>query len=395
MKPIMLKPQGVKLTGRGESGDGDFGQSVALSGNGDTALIGGDQDDYDEHGAVWAFTRSGAAWTQQGAKLTANGEVFNGGFGFSVALSTNGNTALISAPDGNGDGAVWVFTRSGSTWTQGVKLTGSGETGNAGFGESMALSTSGNTALIAGAGNDGGSGAVWVFTRSGSTWTQQGPKLTGSDENAAGGSVNFGTSVALSGDGNTALVGGGGDNNNTGAVWVFTRSGSTWTQQGRKLTVIGEPSGGEFGSRVALSADGSTALIGDYVQGHGAVWVFTRSGSTWTQGTKLTGTGSTSGDIAFGFSVALSADGDTALVGATNSFTNNTGAAWVFTRSGSSWTRGERLIAAGETGGGHFGSSVALSTDGNTAMVGAPDDSPPKNNPLFNGIGAAWVFDNE
>ena len=107
----------------------------------------------------------------------------------------------------------------------------------------MALSGDGNTALVGGFGDthgDNSVGAAWVFTRSGTTWTQQGAKLVGT---GAAGDADQGTSVALSGDGNTALVGGPSDNthgyNSVGAAWVFTRSGKTWTQQGRKLVGTG------------------------------------------------------------------------------------------------------------------------------------------------------------
>ena len=161
---------------------------------------------------------------------------------------------------------------------QGEKLTGSGETGTFGdFGYSVALSADGNTALIGGWADNNYVGAAWVFTRSGEAWTQQGSKLTGSGETGQG---RFGSSVALSGDGTTALIGGDGDNGVVGAAWVFTRSGSTWTQQGSKLTGSGETGQGYFGLSVALSADGNTALIGGYYDngGVGAAWVFTRSG---------------------------------------------------------------------------------------------------------------------
>src|SRR5207248_1204155 len=119
-------------------------------------------------------------------------------------------------------GAAWVFTRSGSVWTQQAKLTGTGEVGAGTVGVSVALSADGNTALLGGYSDDGGVGAAWVFTRSGATWTQQGQKLTGAGEVEAGA---FGISVALSADGNTALIGGYLDSERTGAAWVFTRSG--------------------------------------------------------------------------------------------------------------------------------------------------------------------------
>src|SRR5207253_1528418 len=141
---------------------------------------------------------------------------------------------------------------------QGEKLIGDGEVEAGYFGWSVALSADGNTALVAGPADNNGVGAVWVFTRSGDTWTQQGEKLTASGEIGAG---RFGGKLALSADGNTALVGAAADNDDVGAAWVFTRSGETWTQQGEKLTGGGEVGTGRFGGSVALSADGNTALV--------------------------------------------------------------------------------------------------------------------------------------
>ena len=148
----------------------------------------------------------------------------------------------------------------------------------------MALSGDGDTALIGGPDDAGHTGAAWVFTRSGSTWTQQGAKLTGRGETGLG---TFGWSVALSADGNTALIGARGDNTGQGAAWLFTRSGSTWTEQGAKLTGRGETGPGLFGTSVALSANASTALIGaqDNAANAGAAWVFQASSSA-KDGTK-------------------------------------------------------------------------------------------------------------
>ena len=381
--------QGGKLPDPGRHGSLDeFGTSVALSADGNTALVGAPRDN-ENVGAVWVFTRSGETWSRQGGKLTGTGEIEGGWFGDRVALSADGNTALIGGPqDHHNVGAAWVFTRSGSTWTQqGAKLTGAGETTGEGFfGESVALSGNGETALIGGPRDNNDAGAAWVFTRSGSTWTQQGSKLTGKEETAQG---NFGTSVALSEDGNTALIGAGligGIGTSEAAAWAFTRSGETWTQQGVKLTGTGEVGEGHFGLGVALSAKGETALIGGPWDNSyaGAAWVFTRSGSTWSQqGAKLTGTGQTGGGQ-LGYSVALSADGNTAVVG--GPYDNGwQGAAWVFTRSGETWSQqGGKLTGAGEVGEGQFGTSVALSADGNTALIGGPRDN--------GAVGAAWVF---
>ena len=217
--PLLIDPfiqQGAKLTGANESGSGLFGSSVAVSGDGGTALVGGFDDG--AFGAAWIFTRADGTWTQQGPKLTADACDC---FGVSVALSWDGSTALIGAPATNGRRGGGVrFVRSGGTWSrQGSALAGTGGSGQSTSGSSVALSGDGNTALI-GAFNDNHIvGAAWVFTRSGSTWTQRGPKLVGPGESGPG---NFGTSVALSGDGGTALIGGNGDSDSAGAAWVFT-----------------------------------------------------------------------------------------------------------------------------------------------------------------------------
>jgi uncharacterized protein YjbI with pentapeptide repeats len=386
--PLRIDPliqQGAKLTATDESGAGQFGFSVALSGDGGTAVVGGDQDDGGS-GAVWVFTRTDGTWSQQGPKLTASDESGRDAFGFSVALSWDGDTALIGTPVDNGFvGAAWVFARSGTTWTQqGPKLT-SGQSGQQAFGASVALSGDGTTALVGASGDDDNVGAAWVFTRSGATWSRQGPKLTVSDESGPI-SGRFGSSVALSGDGSTALIGGWFDGEEAGAAWVFVRSAGTWTQQGPKLTAPGF--GGDFGYSVALSLDGDTALIGspqiNAGEGAGAAWAFTRSGTTWSQQGPMLAPTDETGQGHFGDSVALSGDGRAALIGAAAD-AGNVGAAWMFARSGSTWTQqGAKLAASDESGQGALGSSVALSSDGSTALVGAPSDN--------GNVGAAWAF---
>ena len=396
--------QGGKLSaspneelGEGESGGrGEVGFAVALSSEGNTALVGG-PGYKNTAGAAWVFTRTGSTWTQQ-AKLVAPAaeEGAGGVFGTSVALSAEGNTALIGAPENNGGvGTAFVFTRTSGTWTQqGKGLTGGGEGSSGQFGRSVALSAEGNTALIGGPTNNPGvgnfihAGAAWVFTRTSGVWTQQGEKLVGQGQGEETGEGEFGFSVALSANGNTALIGARGDNSFIGAAWVFTRSGSTWTLQSTKLTGSAESGTGEFGEAVALSSEGNIALIGGPgdSEGVGAAWVFVRSGSTWTQqGTKLTGSGE-SGSGAFGEAVALSAEGTTALIGGPDDH-EGVGAAWLFTRSGATWSQlGEKLVGGGEIRSGRFGFSVALSAEGNTALIGGRGDN--------GGVGALWVFAN-
>jgi hypothetical protein len=386
--PLRIDPflqQGPKLTGSEELGPGKLGGSVALSADGNTALIGGSEDNGGA-GAAWVFTRSGTTWTQQGPKLTGGEAVGKAHFGFGVALAADGNTALIG---GGGDnlekGAVWVFTRSEGAWTQqGPKLVGgSEEKGKGHLGFRVALSADGNTALAGAPGDNANAGAAWVFVQTGGTWEQQGPKLTGAGESGNG---EFGIGVALAADGNTALIGGAGDNEEVGAAWAYVRSGTTWEAQGSKLTGGGESGKGHFGFNVTLSEDGNTALIGGGSDNEefGAAWAFVRTGTTWEQqGAKLTGGGET-GKGHFGVSVRLSADGNTALIGGVTD-SNEVGAAWVFTRAGTSWTQqGTKLTGSGESGKALFGNSVALSADASTAVIGGPKDNLE--------MGAAWVF---
>ncbi len=377
--------QGGKLVGTGGVGATQWqGYFVALSPDGNTALVGGRYDNI-LAGAAWVYTRIGNTWTQQGPKLVGTGAVGNAGQGCGVALSSDGNTALIGgANDNTGAGAAWVFTRTGNTWTQqGPKLVGTGAVGNAFQGYAVALSSDGNTAILGGYQDNANAGAAWVFTRTGNTWTQQGSKLFGT---GAIGSAQQGVSVALSSDGNTAITGAWYDNIRAGAAWVFTRTGNTWTQQGSKLFGTGAIGNANQGYAVALSSNGNTALLGGYSDNTnaGAAWIFTRVGNTWTQqGPKLFGSGAV-GNAWQGISVALSSDGNTALVGGYHD-NADAGAAWAFTRIGNTWfQQGAKLFGTGAVGNAQQGNSVALSSNGNTALSGAASDNI--------GEGATWVF---
>jgi hypothetical protein len=364
-----FQQQGILLFGEGGSGT----HSLALSADGTTALVG-EPTDNGAVGTVLVFVRSAGAWSQQG-QLVGSGSVGSSQQGWSVALSADGNTALVGGPgDSQSVGAAWVFTRSGGVWTeQGGKLTGSDAVGSAHQGMSVGLSADGNTAIFGGQGDQNNTGAAWVFTRTGSVWTQQGAKLVGS---GAAGTAEQGWSVALSGDGNTAIVGGWTDNGSAGAAWAFARSAGTWSQQGSKL--VGSDASGQshLGWSTALSSDGNTALLGGFNDNQlaGAAWVFTRSGSTWTQqGSKLTETGSV-GPAELGWSVALSANGQTALVGGASD-SGGVGAAWVFNRSTSTWSQqANKLLGTPSAETLNQGWSTALSGDGYTALVGTSNN---------------------
>ncbi|MCX6303927.1 MAG: T9SS type A sorting domain-containing protein [Bacteroidetes bacterium] len=376
--------QGSKLVGTGGGAESFQGSSVAISADGNTAVVGGIYDS-SQQGAVWVFTRNAGAWTQQGPKLTGTGGA--GDFvyqGYSVAISSDGNTVIESGWRDNTDtGAVWIFTRSAGTWTQqGSKLVGSGAVGGQILqGTSVAISSDGNTALVGGSG-DGGTGAVWVFTRSGDTWTQHGSKLVGT---GGVGPTNQGASLAISADGSTFVTGATIDNGYLGAVWIFTKSGSDWVQQGTKLVGSESIDASQQGSSVAISSDGNTVIIGgpgDFMN-EGAVWVFVRSGGVWAQqGPKLYAEGSTS-PILVGRSVAISPDGNTAIVSSPGSG-GSVGKVWIFNRRAGVWTKEDSpLVGTGAVGAARQGWSVAISSDGTVIESGPYDNG---------GAGAFWAF---
>jgi hypothetical protein len=179
-------------------------------------------------------------------------------------------------------------------------------------------------------------------------FTQQGPKLVGT---GAVGDASQGNSVSLAGDGNTAIMGGPADNGSVGAAWVFTRAGGVWSQQA-ELVATDAVCLAEQGSSVSLSDDGNTAIVGGPFDNNavGAAWVFTRSGGVWSQQAKLVGTGAVGPLPAEqGFSVSLSGDGNTALVGGVTD-NNSAGAAWVFTLSGGVWGQQAKLVGTGAIG---------------------------------------------
>ena len=387
-----------------------FGRSVALSSDGNTLAVGavgessnatgidGDQANNaaPAAGAVYVYTRSGNGWLQQ-AYVKAPNTGAGDQFGFSVALSSDGNTLAVGAHNedsgatgigGNqGDdcgavapancatdsGAVYVYTRSGSTWTLQAYLkapnTGAGDQ----FGYALGLSADGST-LAVGAYNEdsnakgiGGnpvddcaagvatncasnSGAAYVYTRSGSTWAPQVTYLKASNTEAVD---QFGIAVALSGDGNTLAVG-----------------------------AINE----------ASSAKGTMATVADQANNGapfaGATYVYTRSGGTWSQQAYVKATNTNAVDK-FGSSVALSNDGNTLAVGAVGEASNATdvdrdqtnndaafsGAVYVYTRTGGIWTPRAYVKASNTEAADQFGFAVALSSDGNTLAVGAVNEA--------------------
>ena len=369
------------LASDGEENDW-FSFSVSVSGT--TALIGApnDNDMGDYAGSAYVYTLMGSTWMEQEKLLAYDGEEMNT-FGDAVCL--DGDTAIVGAPydwdNGVDSGSAYVFFRSGESWTMEAKLLASDGAGEDHF--SLAVAVSGDTVLIGAPGDDDNgtdSGSAYVFNRIGNTWTQQ-AKLDAQDASAGD---NFGKALALSGD--TALIGAYYDDNNgvdAGSAYVFTRTGDTWTQQAKLLAADGTEND-NFGDSVSL--DGATALVGATRDNSftGAAYVFVRTEETWTQQAKLLATDAQTYKY-FGQSVAL--DSDTALIGAPDDSETafRSGAAYVFERTGNTWTQQAKLLASDGEEYDLFGNDVALS--GNIGMIGTPWESE-------NGFwaGCAYVF---
>jgi hypothetical protein len=395
---VIPDTQMAKLLASDGAASDYFGESVSISANGSTAIVGAAGDD-NYKGSAYVFTRSGSIWSQQ-AKLVASDGAGSDYFGNSVSISADGNTAIVGARgDDTNKGSVYVFTRSGSTWSQQSKLLANDGDYNDYFGHSVSISADGNTAIIGAYTDDSSRGSAYIFTRNGTTWSQQ-AKLLASD---GVGSDYFGYSVSISADGNTAVVGAHADDSpevNKGSAYVFTRSGSTWGQQAKLLANDGV-AGDYFGISVSISADGNTAIVGAFGDngGTGSAYIFTRSGSTWSQQAKLLSNDGIGYDR-FGISVSISADGNTAVVGAYVAdipYTlTDSGSAYIFTRSGSVWVQQIRLLASDGAMSDYFGRSVSISADGSTAIVGANGDDSPEYDRgsayIFSGTVAATIY---
>jgi hypothetical protein len=393
---------GKLVASDGDKGD-EFGASVAVSADGTTAVVGA-YDDEDPSGtpvgSTYVFERADGTWNQR-AKLVSEDGDEEDRFGSSVAVSADGTTILVGAPgdeDPNGDesGSVYVFEPTNGTWDQQAKLVPDDGDENDLFGLSVALSDDGKSALV-GAYDELDSGSAYIFSHSGENWRQE-AKLT-PEESVPG--DNFGSSVALSADGTTAIVGR--FENITDsldsyfAVQVFERAGGTWSRQ-TEIVPDNSKNKNAFGHSVALSGDGTTALIGSNSNnnpngtGAGLVYVFTQSGNTWLQSTKLLSEDGDEDDL-FGSSIGVSADGTTAVIGARgDEDPNGTGAgsAYLFKQSNGNWNQQRKLVPDDGGESDEFGGSVSVSADSTTAIIGATGVWKPDEDEDF--AGAAYSF---
>lgn len=366
----------AKLTANDGTAESFLGQRVGISGNTAIAFA---------QSAVYVFVRSGSTWTQQ-AKLIPSDGIGVASFIKTAAIS--GDTVVIGGSSATinsnaSQGAAYVFVRSGTTWTEQLRLTASDGAAQDQFGRSVSID--GNTIIAGSANDDIGSntdqGSAYIFVQQSGVWTEQ-AKLLAND-----GAANDLFGVTVSVNANTVAVSKGLFSPSAiPAVYVFARSGTIWTQQD-KLSVC-EPSASvcSFG-RQSLAISGDTLITSNPGANNGsntaqgAAYVFVRSGTTWSQQQKLIANDGQA-DSNFGNTVAI--EGDTVVVGA---FALNVrpGAAYVFTRAGAIWTQEQKLqdtIGTGDA----FGESVSLS--GNTILVGFARDTVNGNTHQ----GSAYVF---
>ncbi len=371
-------------------------------------------------------------------------------FGSAVAVAGDGRTLAIGAlleasgthadsQDNSepGSGAVYIFTRVGEQWMQEAYIKAANAGGGDVFGMSVVLSNNGDTLVVGASQEDGGatgvnsddlgfvedSGAAYVFTRVDNVWTQQAYVKA---SNTGWGDA-FGSYVALSADGNTLAVGapsersrdtGSHDANqldnsfqNAGAVYVFTRTSTEWMQQAYiKASNTGDSDG--FGT-VQLSHDGSTLVVGapsersgvggvnsagqedDSTEGAGAVYVFRQLDDGWEQEAYIKAPTPYVNDY-FGSSVALSGDGDTLAISA--NLVSETGAVYVYRRVDKVWAHEAYLMASNAGEGDLFG-QVAISGDGSALVVGASSEDSravglngDMNDDFLFNSGAAYLF---
>jgi hypothetical protein len=396
-----------------------FGISVSISDDGLTAIVGANGDDgvsdnFGDSGSAYIFKYANGLWTE--TKLYAGDAAANDFFGISVSISGDGLTAIVGAYADNGvnddlgsSGSAYIFKYANGSWTQTAKLYASDPAGGDFFGWSVSISDDGLTAIVGAYGDNGvnnilfSSGSAYIFKYTNGLWTET--KLYARDPAQ---SDNFGRSVSISGDGLTAIVGADRDdgvNNyrgNSGSAYIFKYANGGWSQTA-KLYAGDAAIVDFFGRSVSISGDGLTAIVGaygddgvnnNYLSSSGSAYIFKYANGGWSQTAKLYAGDPASADF-FGWSVSISGDGLTAIVGAygDNGVNNNlssSGSAYIFKYANGGWSQTAKLLASDPAAGDNFGWSVSISGDGLTAIVGADGDDGVSDN--FGDSGSAYVY---
>lgn len=361
----------------------NLGAAVAISADGLVGVIGVPTTGSSNHRAL-IYTRSGSIWAVR--SNISNGLYASSYFGESIDLSNDGATVIIGARQDksiNGTtvtGAAYIYLRSGDTWGYQAVLRASDYASGDNFGRSVSMSADGNTVAIGADLKNSNDGAVYIFHRTGTTWSQDAKIVT---PNLYTGQ-QFGRTIKLSKDSLTLAVGETVTRSGVtwcGAVYLFTRpntSSTVWSYHSVLFASDWATSQqGLFGEAIDFSNDGTMLLItAKGYSGTGAIpgaYIFTKSANVWSQQTKITPSDGTTGDW-FGDSAALSSDGTTAIVGASRSGASpsQAGAAYVFTRSGVTWTQRQKFTISTPGANNYFGAAVALSGDGIHALIGEP-----------------------
>lgn len=327
--------------------------------------------------------------------VTASDGATGDDFGYSVDVSGDGNTMVVGAylddNAGSNSGSAYVFEYSLGSWQQKTILIPPGTVANTRIGSEVAISGDGTVIVIAAPRMNSYTGSVFIYTKVGSTWTLQ-KTITAFDGSS---SDYFGQAVALNETGSTVVVSAYYDDDdgyNTGSLYVFNRSGNDWTQAA-KLTVLDPEPNDNLGYSLAMSNDSSTIVAGSTRKGIngnyiGAAYVFQKVSSVWSQVQKLVASDGVAADY-FGFSVALSGNGNRIVVGATGTDDrgSNSGSAYIFDKTGNSWNQTTKIITEPSTSSDQLGKRVAISLDGNKILLTSP-------NGVIDGvkIGAGYIY---
>ena len=360
----------------GEAAGDLFGSSVAVSADGSMIAVGAPYSDNNANnsGHVRIYSWDGSAWQQMGSDI--DGEVVNDRSGSTVSLSNDGKSIAIGTPfsdhNTNNSGHVRIYSWNGSAWNQvGADIDGEAEMDRSG--QAVSLSSDGQTVAIGAPYSDDNandSGHVRIYSWNGSAWNQVGADIDGEAE-----MDRSGQAVSLSSDGQTVAIGArwnDGNGLNSGHVRIYSWNGTAWNQVG--TDIYGEHQT-HSGQAVSLSADGQTVAIGARLNdgnglNSGHVRIYSWNGSAWNQvGTDIDGEAS---EDESGSSISLSADGQTVAIGARLNDGNglNSGHVRIYSWNGSAWNKVGTDID-GEASEDESGSSIALSANGQTIVIGA------------------------
>jgi len=378
--------QQAKLVASNAAGGDEFGdwEMVAISGDGAYAIVGAEKTGTNR-GTAYIYVRSGSTWSQQQI-LNAPSPTDQDYFGGSVCIDASGTYAGVGSW---GEDKFYIYIRSGSTWSLQQEIAGpyrvsSGYSDY--FGKHCCITPDGTRLCVAAATNPTGGtnkGAVYVYSRSGTTWSQEAFLQASVTTN------QFGRSVDISNDGDYILscspFEGAGAVEYAGSGFIFTRSGTSWSQQAQ-LTASDRAQNDFMGQSCALNSDGSYAYIGSRGDNSnvGSAYVFTRSGTSWSQQAKFSASDGAGGDQ-FGWGGDMSRDAKYVVVGG-NSAINN---AYVYERSGTSWTQRQILASSDLASNDGFGRAVSISTDGSYVIVGAHQED---GDGSTNSSGSAYIF---